>query len=102
MGFRPRFTTPLSRARDAFVRRLLRPFEFFQPGTRLLVGFAFLVVVTTLLLFSGYSSGFSENYKDGDIVRRTVVAPADITTADIRSEERRVGKECRSRVARDH
>lgn len=89
MGFRPRFTTPLSRARDAFVRHLLRPFELFQPSTRLLVGFAFLVVVTTLLLFSGYSSGFSETYKEGDIVRRTVVAPADITTADIFERERR-------------
>ena len=89
MGFRPRFTTPLSRARDAFVRHLLRPFELFQPSTRLLVGFAFLVVVTTLLLFSGYSSGFSENYKEADIVRRTVVAPADITTADIFERERR-------------
>ncbi len=89
MGFRPRFTTPLSRARDAFARYLLRPFEVFQPRTRLLVGFAFLVIVTTLLLLSGYSSGFSEDYKEGDIVRRTVVAPADITTTNILETERR-------------
>ncbi len=89
MGLRPRFTTPLSRARDTFARYLLRPFEVFQPRTRLLVGFAFLVIVTTLLLLSGYSSGFSEDYKEGDIVRRTVVAPADITTTDILETEKR-------------
>ncbi len=89
MGLRPRFTTPLSRARDAFARYLLRPFDIFQPRTRLLVGFAFLVTVTTLLLLSGYSSGFSENYKEGDIVRGTVVAPADITTNDILETEKR-------------
>ncbi|MFN2513035.1 MAG: HD family phosphohydrolase [Pyrinomonadaceae bacterium] len=89
MGLRPRFTTPLTRARDAFVRYLVRPFEVFQPRTRLLVGFAFLVIVTTLLLLSSYSSGFSENYKQGDIVRRTVVAPADITTTDALETEKR-------------
>jgi putative nucleotidyltransferase with HDIG domain len=89
MGLRPRFTTPLSRARDALARYLVRPFEVFQPRTRLLVGFAFLVIVTSLLLLSGYSSGFSENYKEGDIVRRTVVAPADITTTDLLETEKR-------------
>lgn len=89
MGLRPRFTTPLTQARDAFARYMVRPFEVFQPRTRLLVGFAFLVVVTTLLLLSSYSSGFSENYKEGDIVRRTVVAPADITTTDTLETEKR-------------
>ena len=89
MGFRPRFTTPLTQARDAFARYLVRPFKVFQPRTRLIVGFAFLVVITTLLLLSGYSTSFSEDYKEGDIVRRTVVAPADITTTDILETERR-------------
>ncbi len=89
MGLRPRFTTPLTRARDAFARYLVRPFEVFQPRARLLVGFAFLVVVTTLLLFSSYSSGFSEEYKEGEIVRRTVVARADITTPDLLETEKR-------------
>jgi hypothetical protein len=89
MGLRPRFTTPLSRARDAFARYLLRPFEIFQPRTRLIVGFAVLVIVTTLLLLSGYTSGFAEDYKEGDIVMRTVVAPADITTTDILETEKR-------------
>jgi cyclic-di-AMP phosphodiesterase PgpH len=89
MGLRPRFTTPLTRAREAFAHYLVRPFKVFQPRTRLLVGFVFLVIVTTLLLFAGYSSGFAEDYKEGDIVRRTVVAPADITTNDIAETEKR-------------
>ncbi|MGI9165650.1 MAG: HD family phosphohydrolase [Pyrinomonadaceae bacterium] len=89
MGRRPRFTTPLSRARDAFAMYLVRPFESFEPRTQFFVGFGFLVVVTTLLLFSGYSSGVTEDYKEGEVVRRTVVAPADITTIDISQTERR-------------
>ncbi|MBA3515774.1 MAG: HDIG domain-containing protein [Pyrinomonadaceae bacterium] len=89
MGLRPRFTTPLTRARDAVARYVVRPFDVFEPRTRLLVGFGFLVIVTTLLLFSGYSSGFSEVYKEGEIVRRTVLAPADITITDILETEKR-------------
>lgn len=89
MGLRPRFTTPLTRARDAFAKQLVRPFQVFPPRIRFFAGFAFLVIVTTLLLLSGYSFGFAEDYKEGDIVRKTVVAPADITTIDIAETEKR-------------
>lgn len=89
MGLRPRFTTPLTKARDTFARYLVRPFEAFEPKTRFMVGFGFLVLITSLLLLSGYYSGFAEDYKEGDIVRRTVVAPADVTTVDIVETEKR-------------
>src|SRR5712692_5048354 len=89
MARRPRFTTPLTIARDAFVRYVVRPLDVFPPNVRFLIGFAFLVVVTALLLFSNYSSGFSENYKEGEVVKATVVAPADINTVDIGETERK-------------
>ncbi len=89
MGLRPRFTTPLTRARDTVARYLISPFETFRPRTRFNIGFAVLVMVTTLLLLSGYSTGFSEEYKEGEVVRRTVVAPTDITTIDILETEKR-------------
>lgn len=89
MGLRPRFTTPLTRARDSFARYLVRPLKLLPPRARLFVGCALLVVITTLLLVSGYSSGFAEDYKEGDVVRRTVVAPADINTIDLAETERR-------------
>ena len=63
MALRPRFTTPLSRARDVALQYLLRPFRVFEPRTRFLVGFGFLVVITALMLLSNYSSGFSEDYR---------------------------------------
>src|SRR6266568_683574 len=89
MGLRPRFTTPLSQARETLGRYLVRPFEVFRPQTRLFVGFGLLVVVTTLLLLNSYSSGLAENYREGDVVTRTVVAPVDITTVDIAETEKR-------------
>ena len=89
MGLRPRFETPLTRARDSLARYLVRPLRLLPPRARFFVGYALLVVVTTLLLVSGYSSSFAEDYKEGEIVRRNVVAPADINTLDIAETERR-------------
>src|SRR2546427_2971468 len=89
MGRRPRFTTPLTIARDAFVQYVVRPLDVFPPNVRFLIGFTFLVVVTTLLLFSNYSSSFSEKYKEGEVAKATVVSPVDINTLDIVETERK-------------
>lgn len=89
MALRPRFTTPFSRARDAALEFVLRPFRVFAPRTRFFIGFGFLVVVTSVLLLSNYSSGFSADYHEGDIVRGSVVARADVGGFDIVETERR-------------
>ncbi len=95
MGIRPRFKTPFSEARDTLARYSIRPLEVFRPETRLVVGFLFLVLITTLLLLNRFSSGLSQEYKEGDVVSRTVVAPEDLTTVDLKETEKRRG------VARD-
>jgi putative nucleotidyltransferase with HDIG domain len=89
MALRPRFTTPFSRARDSFVQYVVRPFKVFNPNTRLAIGFGLLVAVTAPLLLSNYASGFSEDYREGDVVRGSVVARVDITGVDIAETERR-------------
>jgi putative nucleotidyltransferase with HDIG domain len=89
MGLRPRFRTPLSQARDKFARYLIRPFEFFQPQTRLYIGFAGLVLLTTLLIGTNFAPRFTANYKVGEVVTQKVVSPADITTIDVAETERR-------------
>jgi putative nucleotidyltransferase with HDIG domain len=89
MGLRPRFKTPLSQARDKLLGYAIRPFMGFEPQTRFLIGCGILVVLTTLLLLSNYSSGFRENYTEGDVVLRAIIAPADITTVDLNETERR-------------
>jgi putative nucleotidyltransferase with HDIG domain len=89
MGLRPRFKTPLSQARDKFVGYALRPLMVFKPRTRFLIGCGVLVLATTLLLLSSYASGFSESYRDGDVVTRAIIVPADITTVDLKETERR-------------
>ena len=89
MALRPRFTTPFSRARDLALQYALKPFKVFKPGTQFLIGFGFLVVVTALLLLSNYSSGFSQDYREGEVIRGNVVARGDVSGIDIVETERR-------------
>jgi hypothetical protein len=89
MALRPRFTTPFSRARDALIHFLLRPLNFLQPRTLFLIGFGVLVVVTVPLLLGNFSTGSAQEYKEGDVVRESVVARTDSTGVDIAETERR-------------
>jgi putative nucleotidyltransferase with HDIG domain len=89
MGLRPRFKTPFSQARDKLLAYAIRPFMVFEPRTRFLIGYALLVTLTTALLVTNYYPGFSENYKEGEILARDVVSPADITAVDEAETERR-------------
>ena len=47
---RVRFTSRLTRVRNAVLGVVLRPFRWFSPATQLALGFTFLVIVTSLLL----------------------------------------------------
>jgi len=89
MGHRPRFQTPFSRARDAALQYVVRPFKVFKPRTRLLIGFGLLVAMTVPLLVSNYSSGYSQDYREGEVIRGNVVARSDLNGFDIVETERR-------------
>jgi putative nucleotidyltransferase with HDIG domain len=89
MARRPRFTTPFSRARDMLTQYAMRPLNAFQPRTQLIIGFVFLVAVTTGLLFTSSSTSFSEEYREGEVVRGNVIARSDITAVDIAETEKR-------------
>ena len=89
MARRPRFTTPFSRARDLLSQYAMRPLNAFQPRTQLIIGFGFLVAVTTGLLFTSSSSSFSEAYREGEVVRGNVIARSDVTAVDIAETEKR-------------
>ena len=89
MGLRPRFKTPFSQARDKLIDYALRPLMAFQPRTRFLVACSILVLLTTLLLLTNRSSSFNEDYKLGEVLGRSIVAPADLTAVDQAETERR-------------
>lgn len=86
---RPRFTSPFDRARDAVLGFVVRPYKWFSPTAQFLIGFGFLVVMTTFLLINSYSRAAVEDYKEGEVVRRTVISPADIPGFDAIETDRR-------------
>ena len=89
MGLRPRFKTPYGQARDKLIAYALRPLRVFKPSTRFLIGCGFLVLLTTLLLLTNRFSGISGNYQLGEVLNRSIIAPADITAVDAVETERR-------------
>ena len=91
MGLRPRFKTPISQARDKLAAYALRPLMMLPRHTRYLIACVVLVLATTLLLLNPNSSNFNENYKEGDVLTRTIVVPADISAVDIAATESRKG-----------
>ena len=88
MGFRPRFKTPFSQARDKLLAYIYRPLLVFQPRTRFLIGCSVLVLLTTLLLLTNRPSSFNEDYKLGEVLGRSIVAPSDLTAVDQAETER--------------
>lgn len=89
MGLRPRFKTPFSQVRDKLVGYAIRPFLRFEPRTRFLILSGILVVLTTLLLLTSYTSRFNENYQEGDVLNRAIISPADISAVDFTETEHR-------------
>src|SRR5829696_1886110 len=89
MGLRPRFKTPVSEARDKLLAYAIRPLKVFQPRTRFLIGCGVLVLLTTLLLLNNRPSSFNEDFRPGDVLGRSIVAPTDLTAVDQAETERR-------------
>lgn len=69
--------------------RLKKPFERLSPDQLFWIGFAFISVVTALLISNPFTGQIrSESFKPGDIAIETVVSPADINMVDEESTER--------------
>jgi putative nucleotidyltransferase with HDIG domain len=67
----------------------MRPLMVFRPRTRFLIACTVLVLLTTLLLLNPHSSTLNENYKEGEVLSRAIIVPADITTVDLAETDRR-------------
>ena len=89
MGLRPRFKSPLSETRDKLLAYAIRPLKVFQPRTRFLIWCGVLVLLTTLLLLTNRPSNFNEDYKLGEVLGRSIIAPTDLTAVDQAETERR-------------
>ena len=61
----------------------------FKPRTRFLIACSVLVLLTTLLLLSNRGSTFNEDYKVGEVLSRSIIAPTDVNAVDQVETEKR-------------
>ncbi|HEX8422964.1 MAG TPA: HDIG domain-containing protein [Pyrinomonadaceae bacterium] len=82
---RPKFTNRFTDARRAVILRLTRLRDWFRPTTLFIICLTLLSLVTTLLLAQIHTQLPAQMYSEGDIVRASVVSPADISAVDERA-----------------
>ena len=76
-------TPPPARWRKATWAIVSRPFAALSAGQKFGLGFAFLCIVTTLLLNNPIWRASGETaYKEGDIAHESIISPADIYFVD--------------------
>ena len=76
-------TPPPTRWRKAAWRFVSRPFDSLSSNQKFWIGFAFLCLVTTLLVNNPIWRASGETvYREGDIARESIISPADIYFVD--------------------
>ncbi len=89
--------TPLTQTRRAIEKYAARPFESLSAKQRFWLGFAVLCLLTTVFINNPFWRTTAEIYKEGDIARESVIAPADISITD-EEETTRVRQSARETV----
>lgn len=74
--------TPLTQIRRAIERYAARPFESVSEKQKFWLGFALLCLLTTFFINNPFWRTTGELYKEGEIARESVIAPADIPVTD--------------------
>jgi putative nucleotidyltransferase with HDIG domain len=78
----PELASPFTKVRKSVTKFFTRTFENFTAEQKFWAGFAFLCILTTLLINNPLWRSSGEQYKEGDIVRESIISPADITVTD--------------------
>ena len=86
-------TPPTTKWRKRVFGAAVRPFRSLSGRQRFWLGFVFLCIVTSLLVFNPFArTGSEQGYKEGDIARETIIAPSDIYYSDDEATERKRSK----------
>src|ERR1700755_1912765 len=84
----PNMASPLTRLRTQLARYTSRSFKLLSEKQRFWLGFGLLVIVVTILIANPFFRTGGEIYHEKDVIRETIVSPADITEADMLTTER--------------
>ncbi len=81
--------SPSARSRERLVAAVSAPFKRLSSTQQFALGFAFLCLLTTFIVHNPFWRGAGEHlYKEGDIARESIIAPADVTVNDAEETDR--------------
>jgi putative nucleotidyltransferase with HDIG domain len=81
--------SPVTIWREWLLAAIGKPFGGLSPDHQFWLGFATFCIVTTVLIHNPFwRAGGEQLYKEGDIARESIIAPADITFADTAESDR--------------
>ncbi len=81
--------SPVTRWREKVFAELAKPFDRLSTGQQFWIGFAALCLVTTFLIHNPFWRAIGEQlYKEGDIARESIIAPADVDFTDTEESDK--------------
>lgn len=81
--------SPISKWSEWLFQIVARPFSAFSIDQKFWIGFALLCITTAVLVHNPFWRAAGESqYKEGDIARESIIAPADVIFSDADETER--------------
>jgi cyclic-di-AMP phosphodiesterase PgpH len=85
----PNLAPPFAKTRNRLARFFSRPFQNLSEKQIFWIGFALLTVITTFLIQNPFWRASNEQlYREGDVLRESIISPADISAADMDETEK--------------
>jgi putative nucleotidyltransferase with HDIG domain len=84
----PNLASPFAQTRNRLARFFSRPFRNLSQTQVFWIGFALLTILTTFLIQNPFWQSAGEIYKEGEIVRESIVSPADISVTNTTETEK--------------
>lgn len=84
----PNLAPPFAKTRNRLARLFSRPFQNLSPKQIFGSGFVLLTIVTTFLIQNPFWRTAGEQYREGDVLRESIISPADISAADLDETEK--------------
>ena len=79
--------TPQAKFGNQLLRYFWQPLQRLPSNIKLYLGVTFLTLATTLLIANPYTRSGGEQYKEGEILRQSIISPADIIIVDEAASE---------------
>lgn len=85
----PNLAPPFAKTRNRLARFFSRPFQNLSEKQIFWIGFTLLTVITTFLIQNPFWRTSNEQpYREGDVLRESIISPADISAADMDETEK--------------